>query len=160
MLAVGQRSTGLSEVDVLRAFDQGAIVRTHVLRPTWHFVAPADLRWMLRLTGPRVRAIPRGRLPPEGGHRRARRLPEPRSADQRIAGGPDRTRRELTVAFGKARLPVEAAERILPHDGRGSPRPSSAADPRRGAHSTYALVDERVPPRAPVLDLATRRSRS
>jgi hypothetical protein len=25
----------------------GSIIRTHVLRPTWHFVAPEDLRWML-----------------------------------------------------------------------------------------------------------------
>src|SRR4051794_28331520 len=38
------------------AFDAGAIVRTHVLRPTWHFVAPADIRWMLGLTGARIRA--------------------------------------------------------------------------------------------------------
>ena len=36
--------------------DDGAILRTHVLRPTWHFVAPADIRWMLELTSPRVKA--------------------------------------------------------------------------------------------------------
>ena len=41
---------------VEKAFDDGAILRTHVLRPTWHFVAPADIRWMLALTGPRVMA--------------------------------------------------------------------------------------------------------
>src|SRR4051812_47181156 len=55
--AVGQRATSVVQADVLRAFDEGTIVRTHVLRPTWHFVDPADLRWMLRLTGPRVQAI-------------------------------------------------------------------------------------------------------
>ena len=33
---------------------RGTILRTHVLRPTWHFVTPADIRWMLALTGPRV----------------------------------------------------------------------------------------------------------
>ena len=38
------------------AFARGEIVRTHVLRPTWHFVAPEDLRWMQRLTGARVAA--------------------------------------------------------------------------------------------------------
>jgi hypothetical protein len=39
-----------------RAFDAGKILRTHAMRPTWHFVAPADIRWLLSLTGPRVNA--------------------------------------------------------------------------------------------------------
>jgi hypothetical protein len=39
-----------------RAFDAGKILRTHVMRPTWHFVAPADIRWLLSLTAPRVHA--------------------------------------------------------------------------------------------------------
>jgi hypothetical protein len=38
-------------------FDAGALVRTHVLRPTWHLVAPADLRWMQALTARRVHAL-------------------------------------------------------------------------------------------------------
>src|SRR5574338_571445 len=37
-----------------RALDEGSILRTHVLRPTWHFVTPRDAAWMLALTGPRV----------------------------------------------------------------------------------------------------------
>jgi len=36
------------------AFNEGRILRTHILRPTWHFVAPEDIRWMLALSGPRV----------------------------------------------------------------------------------------------------------
>src|SRR5919197_4862926 len=55
--SVAQRSRGLSELDLERAFNVGAIVRTHVLRPTWHFVRPADIRWMLELTRPRVHAL-------------------------------------------------------------------------------------------------------
>jgi len=43
------------EADLDRAFDAGEILRTHVLRPTWHFVAPEDLRWLLALTAPRVK---------------------------------------------------------------------------------------------------------
>jgi hypothetical protein len=38
-----------------QAFAHGRILRTHVMRPTWHFVTPADIRWMLELTAPRVR---------------------------------------------------------------------------------------------------------
>ncbi len=54
--ALGQRATGLTDAAVERAFNEGAILRTHVMRPTWHFVTPADIRWLLALTGPRVNA--------------------------------------------------------------------------------------------------------
>ena len=47
---VARRTRG-GGVDVVveSAVNQGSILRTHVLRPTWHFVAPADIRWMLAL---------------------------------------------------------------------------------------------------------------
>lgn len=49
----------LNPIDDLieQAFTAGTILRTHVLRPTWHFVTPADIRWMLELTAPRVNAL-------------------------------------------------------------------------------------------------------
>ena len=47
------KSTTDGEIE--RAVNEGRILRTHVMRPTWHFVMPADIRWMLDLTGPRVR---------------------------------------------------------------------------------------------------------
>ncbi len=55
--AIGLRTNGLTEADVERAFTDGSILRTHVMRPTWHFVTPADIRWLLALTSPRVRAL-------------------------------------------------------------------------------------------------------
>ena len=48
-----------TDAEIERAFDAGRILRTHVLRPTWHFVTPADIRWMLELTAPRVRGAMR-----------------------------------------------------------------------------------------------------
>src|SRR6266700_8112850 len=42
--AVAQRTSKPSDADFEDAFTRGAILRTHVLRPTWHFVAPADIR--------------------------------------------------------------------------------------------------------------------
>ncbi|MCL3820087.1 winged helix DNA-binding domain-containing protein [Aeromicrobium wangtongii] len=51
---VARRSTDLTLPDLQTAFDRGDFVRTHVLRPTWHFVAPEDVHWLLALTGPRV----------------------------------------------------------------------------------------------------------
>src|SRR5688500_240676 len=52
--ALGLRLRGATDADVERAVTGGEILRTHVLRPTWHYVAAADLVWMQRLTGPRV----------------------------------------------------------------------------------------------------------
>ncbi len=59
--SISERTGGLTEAEVDDAFDRGEILRTHVLRPTWHFVTPADIRWMLTLTAPRVHAGNRSR---------------------------------------------------------------------------------------------------
>src|SRR3954471_11128461 len=45
---------GTTDAMIQRAFDAGKILRTHVLRPTWHFVAPKDIRWMIELSAPQV----------------------------------------------------------------------------------------------------------
>ena len=48
---------GTTDAEIERAVDERRILRTHVMRPTWHFVTPGDIRWLLALTAPRVRAI-------------------------------------------------------------------------------------------------------
>lgn len=55
--AIGLRIKGINDEDVMRDFNAGKILRTHILRPTWHWVAPADIRWMLSLSAPRVHAF-------------------------------------------------------------------------------------------------------
>jgi hypothetical protein len=55
--SVAERTNGVSDAAMDRAFAAGTMLRTHVLRPTWHFVLPADIRWLLELTGPRVQAM-------------------------------------------------------------------------------------------------------
>ncbi|HEY2957685.1 MAG TPA: winged helix DNA-binding domain-containing protein [Actinomycetota bacterium] len=55
--SLGARSLGVGDAAVERAFADGAILRTHVLRPTWHFVLPEDIRWLLRLTARRVHTL-------------------------------------------------------------------------------------------------------
>ncbi len=52
--AIALRSNSLSNSCLDQAFAEGKILRTHVLRPTWHFVAPTDIRWMLQLSAQRV----------------------------------------------------------------------------------------------------------
>ncbi|MDQ1255405.1 MAG: hypothetical protein QG646_4691 [Euryarchaeota archaeon] len=55
--ALGMRIENSTDTDIEKAFNEGKILRTHVLRPTWHFVMPEDIRWMLELTAPRVKAF-------------------------------------------------------------------------------------------------------
>ncbi len=55
--AVARRTTGLTLADAQAAFERGDFLRTHILRPTWHFVDPDDLPWLMALTAPRVRQI-------------------------------------------------------------------------------------------------------
>jgi hypothetical protein len=57
--SLGQRCAARDDPTVQRAVDDGAVLRTHALRPTWHFVAPADLVWIQQLTGPRVHVLNR-----------------------------------------------------------------------------------------------------
>src|SRR5688572_21642604 len=45
--ALGMRMDKATDDVVEQAFNDGAILRTHLMRPTWHFVTPADIRWML-----------------------------------------------------------------------------------------------------------------
>ena len=55
--AIGLRLPGSANEDIENAYNRGDILRTHVMRPTWHFVTPADIRWLLKLTSPRVHAF-------------------------------------------------------------------------------------------------------
>ncbi|HEY6411300.1 MAG TPA: winged helix DNA-binding domain-containing protein, partial [Ktedonobacteraceae bacterium] len=54
---IAQRARDLTSALLAQAFAEGKILRTHLLRPTWHFVVPADIYWMLELTAPRVHAL-------------------------------------------------------------------------------------------------------
>lgn len=55
--SLGLRLPHLKDIDIEKDITEGKILRTHLLRPTWHFVASEDIRWMLKLTAPRVNAV-------------------------------------------------------------------------------------------------------
>ena len=55
--AVASRTQNPDRADLAALLDDGAVLRTHVLRPTWHFVRAEDIGWLLDLTGPRVRRV-------------------------------------------------------------------------------------------------------
>ncbi len=142
--AIGQRAPGLVDADVDRALDQGSIVRTHVLRPTWHFVARDDLRWLLALTGPRVRRSIESRLRELGLDQRTLRRRESVVASA-LQGGNRLTRNEIAGVLDAARIDRSGQRLpyILMHCELETVICSGGVS---GKQRTYALVDERVPP--------------
>jgi hypothetical protein len=143
--AVGQRVSNTTEAEIDRAFDEGKILRTHVMRPTWHFVAPADLRWLLKLTAPRVHAM--------NGYQ-YRSLDISPSLMQRcqtifeksLRGGKFLTREELALALKQAGVPSKDQLKITYLVLSSELDGILCSGPRRGKQFTYALLEERVPP--------------
>src|SRR5205823_5802587 len=54
--ALGLRMQNSTDDMIEQALTDGTILRTHVMRPTWHFVSPTDIRWLLALTAPRIKS--------------------------------------------------------------------------------------------------------
>src|ERR1700730_924991 len=139
---LGLRS-GATDAAIDRLFDAGAILRTHVLRPTWHFVVPEDVRWLLALTGPRVRAGLAGRYRGLGldGTSVGRALAAFAAA---LRDGRHLTRVQLGDVLRAAR--ISPAGQRLPHlIMRAELEALIVSGPRRGKQFTYALLEERVP---------------
>lgn len=158
--AIGQRVKGATDAGIEADMAAGRILRTHVLRPTWHFVRPEDIRWMLALTAPRIAAI-------LASYNRTLELtPEVlrRSNDVIVAaleGGRQLTRPELRDALARAGIRA-ATQRLSRIVMQAEIDALICSGPRRGNAFTYALLDERAPAVAPrdrdesLGDLATR----
>ena len=55
--AIGLRLPNVTEAGIEEKFNSGKILRTHILRPTWHFISPQNIRWMLSISAPRVHQL-------------------------------------------------------------------------------------------------------
>jgi hypothetical protein len=144
---VGQRCAGVDSAALRRLFDDGAIVRTHVLRPTWHLVAPPDLRWLLALTASRVQAA-------NAAHYRRSGLDAAllgRSADlitAALQAGRQLTRAELAEALARGGISARG-QRLTLIAMWCELEAIICSGAMRGRQHTYALVDVRVPATAP-----------
>lgn len=142
--ALGLRMRGATDKDINKAFNEGSILRTHVLRPTWHFVTPKDIRWLLALTAPRVHAA-------SAYMYRRVELDEAtfRHSDAVLAntltGGKHLTRDELRVILDDAHISTDDGVRMSYLMMHAELEGIICSGPRRGKQFTYALLDERVP---------------
>ena len=53
--AVGLRMKDPDRSAIENLINSGEIIRTHILRPTWHLVHQKDIRWMLELSAPNLK---------------------------------------------------------------------------------------------------------
>jgi hypothetical protein len=147
--SVGQRTKEGTDDLVEQAFADGKFLRTHVLRPTWHFVAPEDIRWMLQLTAAQVLKL--NRLPFRKLELDDRIFARTHALFERVLrDGVQLTRAELgeelarvhIVANGQRLAYIMMEAELVGLVCSGAPR---------GAQQTYALLEERVPPVPPLV---------
>ncbi len=141
--AVAQRAGACTDAAVEAALDRGAILRTHVLRPTWHFVAPADIRWLLALTAPRVHAANAPYYRQTGLDARMFARSDDALA-KALQGGHCLTRDELRDVLRDAGIRADGLRLalLLMH---AELEGVICSGPRRGKQFTYAALDERAP---------------
>lgn len=143
--AVGCRTASTDATQIEAALNRGDILRTHLLRPTWHFVSSKDLRWMLSLTADRIRtaneSFARGTdaaLDSKSIHRYMNLL------QKTLEGNKHRTKEEIGEALNQRGIPLsQYALRHLLMRAETDGVVCSGADKKGTA--TYALLDERAP---------------
>ena len=158
--ALAQRLEGVTDAELDDLYDRGAILRTHVLRPTWHFVLPEDIRWLLKLTGPRVFAGAAGRLRQLDIDSEV--IARARAAwHAALAGGRSMTRPELGRALVAVGVSPEG-QRLLYLVMALELEGFLASGARRGKQLTWALLEHLAPasrslePEDPLRELALR----
>jgi hypothetical protein len=142
--AVAARTTKPDQADLAARLDDGTVVRTHVLRPTWHFARAADIAWLLDLTGPRLQQVT------------SRVLRSMHGIDERSIGPALTTLVRILDRRGPLTRTELAGElRQAGVDGSGHMVMMLAmhaeleglicSGPVAGGEHTYALMDRRVP---------------
>ncbi len=143
--AVGKRMASATDEKVEEAVNDGDIIRTHLLRPTWHFVSSADIYWMLALTAPRIKASMKARN---------RELELTQGVlticfdliEKAMAGGKHLTREQLKCILQSENIKTD--DNRLSHILMEAELEGIVCSGRKtGNKLTYALLSERVPHR-------------
>lgn len=143
--AVGIRLKSATLRMVEDAIAKGEILRTHVMRPTWHFVAAEDIRWMLRLSSERIRRAYNSYI-----SGRKLEISEEHSilaSDlivKSLEGGKSLTKKEIEQVLSQAGILTDDT-RIRRFLAFAEIEGIVCSGPDKGKEVTYALLDERVP---------------
>jgi hypothetical protein len=141
--SIGLRLTGATIAQIEQAIAERSIVRTWPMRGTLHFVAAADVRWMLELLTPRVMKGSAGRM-------RQLEIDDTVLSRSRKAfvkalrDGPPLTRDAMYDVLGRAKI-EPANQRGIHILSRLSQEGLLCFGPHRGRQPTFALLDEWIP---------------
>ena len=146
-LALRMRSATKDAIE--KAYNEGKILRTHLMRPTWHFVTPDDIRWLLQLTAPRVNTK-------AGPYYRKFELDTAifkrsnKALTKALRGGRHLPRRVLKAVLNEAGVAVDDGVRLAHVLLRAELDGLICSGPMIGKQITYALLEERVPATKPL----------
>ncbi len=141
--AIGSRIKNITDADIEMDFNSGKILRTHILRPTWHFVTPADIGWMLKLTAPRIKTFCKVHHKKLGMDlttlKRSKNI-----ISKALTGGKYLTRNQLLQLLKRGKIRTDNLRPLFfmldaELDG------IICSGPRQGKQFTYALLEERAP---------------
>ena len=141
--ALGLRTPRATEATIEAAIASGRVIRTHLFRGTWQYVAREDVRWTLGLVGARVIASQASRYRElDLDARTLRRCGE--LFAKALVGGQQLTRREMGAVLARGRIPAVSRRlsHVLAHAELGGVICSGG---RRGKQPTFALLDEIAP---------------
>lgn len=141
--AIGVRLPHATVGTIEAAVSRGAIIRTHLLRPTWHFAAAADIRWMLALTAPQILGAMKAR------HNQLGLAPAVLTKsfavlEKALRGGIHLTREDLIAALGRAKIATadgRASHLFLCAEAAGL----ICSGAMKNGKATFALLEEWVP---------------
>ncbi len=143
--AIGQRMVGATDEIIEKALNDGLIIRTHLLRPTWHLVSAEDIYWMLELTAPRIKSSMKSRdkelgLTTEIFNKSFGLL------EKKLSDNTNLNREQISGILNAANIKTD--ENRLSHILMGAELQGLICSGRRtGNKLTYGLLSERVPAR-------------
>jgi len=142
--ALDLRLKNATDESIEKAFADGEILRTHVMRPTWHFVARADIRWLLKLTAARVNMrnayYYRQLELDDGVFKRTNK-----ALANALRGGKQLTRESLRIAVQRSGVAADDLLRFIHILARAELDGVICSGARVGRQFTYALLAERAP---------------
>jgi hypothetical protein len=146
--AVGIRIPDTTDKDVETVMNNGEVLRTHLLRPTWHLVSADDVHWMRELTAPQIKSLLKSR------HKELELteaiLSKSNSIiEKALSYGDHLTREELMAELGKLNIITNenrSSHFLLVAELNGI----VCSGISRGKKQTYALLHERAPMTKPL----------
>ncbi|MDP2889177.1 MAG: winged helix DNA-binding domain-containing protein [Bacteroidota bacterium] len=141
--AIGVRLPHLTEAQIESAFNNGEIIRTHLMRPTWHFVSADDIYWMLELTAKQIKSTTKSRNRDLG----LTEIVLGKSKEilaKILAGNQSLTKEEISTQLNLSGISTEE-QRLYHILMEAEIDQIVCSGSMQGKKQTYALLEERIP---------------